>query len=224
MTSISLDTLVTRIARNARKAAFSVQSMPISSINSTLTIMADLLQSHRAEIERENKKDIRFAVAKKLSPAMIDRLTITDKTIASMARGLNEVAALSSPVGQEYERRVRPNGLVIYKLRVPIGVIGIIYESRPNVTVDAAAICLKSGNAVILRGGSEALHSNLALVKLFRTALAKAGLPADAIGAIPVSDRAAIECLLRQNDYIDLIIPAEERASSGWLRRNPSFR
>ncbi len=207
MTSLSLDTLVTRIARNARKAALSLQSMPVGLINSALTIMADLLQSHRVEIERENKKDIRFAASRKLSPAMIDRLTIADKTIASMVRGVNEVAALSSPVGQEYDRRVRPNGLVIYKLRVPIGVVGIIYESRPNVTVDAAAICLKSGNAVILRGGSEALHSNLALVKLFRTALAKAGLPADAIGAIPVSDRAAIECLLRQSDYIDLIIP-----------------
>jgi glutamate-5-semialdehyde dehydrogenase len=207
MASVSLNTVVTRIARNARKAALTLQSVPKDSINYALTIMADLLRSHRAEMERENKRDIRSAASKKLSPAMIDRLTITDTTIASMARGLREVAALSSPVGQEYDRRVRPNGLVIYKLRVPIGVVGIIYESRPNVTVDAAAICLKSGNAVILRGGSEALHSNLALVKLFRAALAKAGLPADAIGAIPVSDRAAIECLLRQSDYIDLIIP-----------------
>ncbi len=207
MTSPSIDTTVVRIARNARKAALTLQSSPIGSINKALAIMANLLVGEKAAIRAANRKDLAAAAMKKLSPAMVDRLTISDKTIASMVRGLLEVAALSSPVGQEYERRIRPNGLEIYKLRVPIGVVGIIYESRPNVTVDAAAICLKSGNAVILRGGSEALHSNLALVKLFRSALLDAGLPADAIGAIPTTDRAAIERLLKLSDYIDLIIP-----------------
>ncbi len=207
MTSPSVDTTVVRIARSARKAALTLQSSPVGSINNALAIMANLLVSEKAAIHAANRKDLAAAATKNLSSAMVDRLTISDKTIASMVRGLLEVAALSSPVGQEYERRVRPNGLEIYKLRVPIGVVGIIYESRPNVTVDAAAICLKSGNAVILRGGSEALHSNLALVKLFRSALIKAGLPADAIGAIPTTDRAAIERLLKLSDYIDLIIP-----------------
>jgi glutamate-5-semialdehyde dehydrogenase len=215
MASTAIDTTVTRIARNARKAALSLQSVPIDAINRALAVMANLLSTEKAAIKAANKKDLGAAALKNLSPAMIDRLTISDKTIASMVRGLLEVAALSSPVGQEYDARSRPNGLEIYKLRVPIGVVGIIYESRPNVTVDAAAICLKSGNAVILRGGSEALHSNLALGKLFRAAIVQAGLPADAVGVIPTSDRAAIERLLTLNDYIDLIIP---RGGEGLIR------
>ena len=211
----NLKSAVDKIARSGRKAALSLQSASLDDINRALHIMAEKLAAAGSAIKRENAKDIAAAKIKKLSPAMIDRLTISDKTLASMIRGLLEVAELSSPVGKEYDQRVRPNGLEIFKLRVPIGVVCIIFESRPNVTVDAAAICLKSGNAVILRGGSEALHSNLALVKLFRSSCVEAGLPGDAVQAIPVTDRAAIDHLLKLDQQIDLVIP---RGGEGLIR------
>ena len=211
----NLKSTVDKIARNGRKASLALQSASLTDINRALLLMAKKLAASGTAIKKENAKDIAAARLKKLSPAMIDRLTISDKTLVSIIRGLTEVAGLSSPVGKEYDLRVRPNGLEIYKLRVPIGVVCIIYESRPNVTVDAAAICLKSGNAVILRGGSEALHSNLALVKLFRSSCLEAGLPGDAIQAIPVTDREAIDHLLKLDQEIDLVIP---RGGEGLIR------
>jgi glutamate-5-semialdehyde dehydrogenase len=214
-TAKNLDTLVLGIARKARSAGLKLQNIPQQAITDALLAMAELIDAERKALSLANAKDLAAARKAGMAPAMIDRLTLSEKTVASMIRGLREVAALKSPIGREYDARVRPNGLAISKLRVPIGVVGIIYESRPNVTVDAAAICLKSHNAVILRGGSEALHSNLALVKLFGKALDRAGVPKDAIQAIPVTDRKAIEKLLVLDELVDLVIP---RGGEGLIR------
>jgi len=199
--------LITAIADKARKAGLELQNAPVKKIHRALLLMAKHISADKTAIQRENEKDLRAAQLKNMSPALLDRLTLSDKTIAAMILGLLEVAKLRSPIGREYDRRQRPNGLVITKIRVPIGVIAIIYESRPNVTVDAAAICLKSGNAVILRGGSESLYSNIALVKLFRAALREAGLPEDAVQVVPTADRSAVKHLLTLSEQIDLVIP-----------------
>ena len=202
-----LEPVIDRIALQAKKASLQLQGVPEKQVNRALLTMAKLLESEKKDLQKVNRRDLVAAKAKGLSSAMIDRLTLSDKTIAGMVRGLNEVAVLSSPVGTEYEHRIRPNGLSICKMKVPIGVVGIIYESRPNVTVDAAAICLKSQNAVILRGGSEAFHSNSALAALFKKAVSAAKLPVDSIQIIPTTDRRAIELLLVKDGQIDLIIP-----------------
>jgi glutamate-5-semialdehyde dehydrogenase len=202
-----LETVIDRIAQQAKKASLALQGVSEKQVNRALLTMAKLLAAEKEGLQKVNAKDLAAAREKGLSTAMIDRLTLSDKTINGMIKGLREVAALSSPVGTEYDHRVRPNGLSICKVTVPIGVVGIIYESRPNVTVDAAAICLKSQNAVILRGGSEAFHSNTALAALFKKALSAAKLPADAVQIIPTTDRAAIELLLKKEEQIDLIIP-----------------
>ncbi|MBN1761274.1 MAG: glutamate-5-semialdehyde dehydrogenase [Chitinispirillaceae bacterium] len=202
-----LEMTVDRIAQQAKKASLQLQGVTEKQVNKALLTMAKLLASEKANLQKINGRDLAAAKEKGLSSAMIDRLTLSDKTIGVMIRGLKEVAALSSPVGTEYEHRVRPNGLSICKVMVPIGVVGIIYESRPNVTVDAAAICLKSQNAVILRGGSEAFHSNTALAALFKKAVTAAKLPADAVQIIPTTDRKAIELLLKKEEQVDLIIP-----------------
>ncbi|OQY12754.1 MAG: glutamate-5-semialdehyde dehydrogenase [Desulfobacteraceae bacterium 4572_187] len=146
---------------------------------------------------------------------MMDRLTVTDATVISMAKGLREISQLNDPIGSKSEAWLRPNGLEISRMRIPLGVIGIIYESRPNVTIDAAGLCLKAGNAVILRGGSEALHSNQALASIISQALAETGLPEKAVQIIPIRDREAIKVLLNQEEFIDLIIP---RGGEGLIR------
>ncbi|HON10679.1 MAG TPA: glutamate-5-semialdehyde dehydrogenase [Chitinispirillaceae bacterium] len=215
MASTNLQKTIDRIASEARKAALLMQDVKVAKINSALLLLSKMLVKEKELIQKENRKDIAKARKAGLSSAMIDRLTITDKTIASMAKGLSEVAALKSPVGTEYDLRKRPNGLSIYKMRVPIGVVGIIYESRPNVTVDAAAICLKSLNSVILRGGSEAFNSNMVLTSLFSKALIKSGLPSEAVQLLPTTDRKAIELMLEKDDQIDLIIP---RGGEGLIR------
>jgi len=167
--------------------------------------MADALESHEADLLKANQVDLRAAVG--LSPAAIDRLTLTPKRITEMATGLREVAALPDPVGQVFGLARRPNGMQVGRMRVPIGVIGIIYESRPNVTADAASLCLKSGNAVVLRGGSEAIQSNAAIVRVISEAGGKAGIPEGAITFIENPDRQISVLLLKQDKYIDLIIP-----------------
>jgi glutamate-5-semialdehyde dehydrogenase len=159
------------------------------------------------EIHAENEKDIKAARAAGLPPAMIDRLTISAGTLAAMAAGLGEVADLPDPVGSCGPSWVRPNGLQIARMRIPLGVIGIIYESRPNVTVDAAGLCLKAGNAVLLRGGSEALNSNRSLAAVIGRALEESGLPRTAVQVVPVAERTAVNALLKQEESIDLIIP-----------------
>jgi glutamate-5-semialdehyde dehydrogenase len=211
----SLQRCVDSIALRARKAATILAESSPAAINRTLTIMAGLLESHRDSLMEQNRKDVRAARKKGLSVAMIDRLTLTGKTIGAMVRGLREVTSIRSPLGKTFDHRTRPNGLSICKVRVPIGVVAIIYESRPNVTVDAAAICLKSNNAVVLRGGTESFHSNRALAGLFVKALAAAGLPSDAIQMVPTTDRAAVTMLLKKEGLIDLVIP---RGGEGLIR------
>lgn len=211
----SLTKTIDQISRDAKRAALQLQSVRPGQINKALHRMAALLKSEQVLLNKENNRDLKLATEKKVAPAMIDRLTLSDKAVTGMIRGLHEITELTSPVGTIYDERTRPNGLHITKMRVPIGVVGIIYESRPNVTVDAAAICLKSQNAVILRGGSESFYSNSILAKLFSQALSEAGLPKKAIQVIPTTDRLAVELLLQKNDQIDLIIP---RGGEGLIR------
>ena len=169
--------------------------------------MAKSLQKKSKDLISENRKDIEFAKKKKLSKALIDRLTLNQKRVNEMAQGLVEVAALPDPVGEITGMWQRPNGMSVGKMRVPIGVIGIIYESRPNVTADAAALCLKAGNAVVLRGGSEAIHSNRAIVKVLREAARKQGLHQGAVTFIDIPEREAVMEMLKLEGIIDLIIP-----------------
>jgi len=175
--------------------------------NTALAEMAKALQKKVKELIAENKKDIQFARKKGLSRALIDRLTLTERRIFEMAEGLVEVSSLPDPVGEIVKMRQRPNGMSVGKMRVPIGVIGIIYESRPNVTADAAGLCLKAGNAVILRGGSEAIHSNKAIVKILRETAKKQGLHQGAITFIDIPEREAIMEMLKLEGIVDLIIP-----------------
>ena len=192
-------------ATQAKTAAPQLALLSTDVKNTALLAMADALESHETDLLKANQLDLRAAVG--LSPAAIDRLTLTPKRITEMATGLREVAALPDPVGQVFGIVRRPNGMQVGRMRVPIGVIGIIYESRPNVTADAASLCLKSGNAVVLRGGSEAIQSNAAIVKVISEAGGKAGIPEGAITFIENPDRQISVLLLKQDKYIDLIIP-----------------
>ena len=195
------------IAQNARSASVALSRCSADQKNRALMEMAEELVRKEAYLQEENGKDLEYARQADLSAAMLDRLMLKASTIGAMAGGLREVAALPDPVGKVTSMWRRPNGLLVGKMRIPLGVIGIIYESRPNVTADAAALCLKSGNAVILRGGSEAIHSNLAIAGLLRGVLKKMGLPGEAIQLIPITDRAAVNEMLQLEEYIDVIIP-----------------
>lgn len=216
MSTAQLTKSIDMLTAKSRCAAEELAAVPVLRINRALKSMATLLKQEKTRLQKENQKDLVAGRKKGLSSAMIDRLTLSDKTIQSMIDGLTVVAKLNSPVGEHFDERIRPNGLRIYKTKVPIGVVGIIYESRPNVTVDAAAICLKSQNAVILRGGSEAFHSNVALAKLFARALKSNNLPSAAVQLINTTDRAAVDILLQKDDCIDLVIP---RGGEGLIRR-----
>lgn len=202
-------------ATEAREGARSLARASSQQKNAALLSMAEALRKRAKELIRENAKDIRFAREKGLSRAMIDRLTLTDKRIGEMAQGLVEVAALPDPVGEVLRMWQRPNGMTVGRMRVPIGVIGIIYESRPNVTADATSLCLKAGNAVILRGGSEAVHSNKAIVKILREVAQRQGIHKGAITFIDLVDRTAVMEMLRLEGVIDLIIP---RGGEGLIR------
>jgi len=194
-------------AKEAREGARVLAKASAGQKNAALLEMAKALQKRAEELISENKKDIQYARKKALSKAMIDRLTLTEKRVSEMAQGLVEVEALPDPVGEIVKVQRRPNGMSVGKMRVPIGVIGIIYESRPNVTADAAGLCLKAGNAVILRGGSEAIHSNKAIVKVLRDAAKKQGLHQGAITFIDIPEREAIMEMLKLEGIVDLIIP-----------------
>ena len=204
---MTVESVVIDMARAAKAAAREIARCPTLRKNAMLLRLADLIRENAIVIKQENARDVVDAQKSGLSAAMIDRLTITDATIQSMMNGLREVAALEDPVGASIRSYRRPNGLEVSRVRIPLGVIGIIYESRPNVTIDAAALCLKSGNAVILRGGSEAHHSNQVLAALIGRALQEAGLPKESAQVIPVRDRSAVTTLLQQEEWIDLIIP-----------------
>jgi len=205
--SADLESLVTDIARRARAASLVLATASTAAKNAALARLAELLPASTAALIEANARDLAEAKASGLTTAQIDRLTLNAQRIAKTAEGVRQVAALPDPVGEELERTVRPNGLEILKLRVPIGVIGIIYEARPNVTIDCAVLCLKSGNAAILRGGKEIFHTNTALAALLTQALAFAGLPADAVQLIPTTDRAALNTLLKLDAYVHCIIP-----------------
>jgi glutamate-5-semialdehyde dehydrogenase len=204
---MDIKTQVIGIAENARRAANILAGTSTGTKNRALIKMSEELIKRKDYLIEENKKDLDYANKKGLSSAMIDRLTLDTSTIEGMAKGLMEVAALPDPVGKVTSMWKRPNGLLVGKMRIPLGVIGIIYESRPNVTADAAALCMKSGNAVILRGGSEAINSNLAIAAILRDVLNDAGIPDNAIQVIPVTDRQAVREMLSLEEYIDIIIP-----------------
>lgn len=204
---MDLKKLMLDMAKAARDAGRVVSKLPTVTKNNVLLSMAEELVKQTKKIQKANGKDLQAAKKKGPSAAFIDRLTLTDKVIKAMADGLAEVAALPDPVGEVVKMWRRPNGLQVGRMRIPLGVIGMIYESRPNVTVDAAALCLKAGNAILLRGGSEAIHSNLVLAGVLQESLDKFKVPGEAIQVIPVTDREAVKEMLLLEEYIDLIIP-----------------
>jgi glutamate-5-semialdehyde dehydrogenase len=199
--------LVEEKARRAKAVAPIMASLSTEVKNRALLNMADALWERREFIFERNAEDVENARHANLSPALIDRLLLNEGRLESICKSLHEVAALPDPVGEIIEGWKRPNGLVLQKVRVPIGVIAVIYESRPNVTVDSAALCLKAGNCVVLRGGKEALNSNIALASVITQAVAEAGVPADAIQLIDIPEREAAQELMRLNGLIDLLIP-----------------
>jgi glutamate-5-semialdehyde dehydrogenase len=212
---MSIEKTIQEMAEAARGAAREIGRCSADLKNEVLLDIAAGLQAEASFIQQENEKDLTRAKEQGLSAAMLDRLKVTDSTIQSMADGLKAVASLSDPVGSLSQSWLRPNGLQVSRMRIPLGVIGIIYESRPNVTVDAAGLCLKAGNAVILRGGSEALDSNKALSTIIKGALEKTGLAGEIVQVVSVRDRTAVQALLRQEEFIDLIIP---RGGEGLIR------
>ncbi len=195
------------MAKSAKSAATALSRVSSVVKNKALLHMAEELIKHKDDLMAENAKDLEYAQTIGLSAAMLDRLALKEATIEGMAGGLREVAALPDPVGRVTSMWKRPNGLLVGRMRIPLGVIGIIYESRPNVTSDAAALCLKSGNAVILRGGSEAIHSNLAIARILQNCLKQVGIPETAIQVIPMTEREAVYEMLQLDELIDLIIP-----------------
>jgi len=195
------------MAKDAKQSARFLRVAKRAEKDAALEFMAERILSKKEEIITINAKDTTLARENGLNPAMIDRLTLDEKTITSMIVGLQEVAALPDPVGEVTGMWKRPNGLQVGQIRIPLGVIGFIYESRPNVTVDAAALCIKSGNAVLLRGGSEAMHSNLILNEILSEALKKANLPEKSIQVIPYKEHEAVGILLSMDKYVDMIIP-----------------
>lgn len=203
------------MAKQARKAARELANLSTARKNAVLTKMAAALETQKDFIRSENEKDLATGREKGLSAAMLDRLELSDKVIGSMVAGVQEVIALPDPVGEISDMARRPSGIVVGRMRIPLGVIGMIYESRPNVTVDAGVLCLKAGNGVLLRGGSEAIHSNLALAKVMQEVLAEEKINPAALQVIPVTDREAVTVLLSLEDDIDLIIP---RGGEGLIR------
>lgn len=204
------------LGRQARQASKVLRHAPGHVKAQALRAMARHLIEQKSSLQAENAKDLEAARENNLEPALLDRLTLSDRTIETMAAGLEQIAAMPDPIGSISASTIRPNGMRVAQMRVPIGVIGIIYESRPNVTVDAAALCMKSGNATILRGGSEAFHSNQSLGKIIQAGLAEAGLPAHAVQVVNTTDRAAVGELITMTDHIDVIIP---RGGKGLITR-----
>lgn len=210
-----LASMIEDMAKHAKEASRHLRRLERAPKDAALRLMATRLMERQADIIKENKKDLSKSKKAGLSPAMIDRLTLDETVIKGMADGLEEVAVLPDPVGQITGTWKRPNGLLVKRVRIPLGVIGFIYESRPNVTVDAASLCLKSGNAVILKGGSEAISSNLILADLLEGALKESGLPPKAIQVIPSTNREAVSILIGLEDFLDIIIP---RGGEGLIR------
>jgi len=207
--------MILEICKRAKKVSYKLAMLSTERKNRALHKMAEALEKNVDKILEANRKDVEAAKAKGVKPALLDRLILNERRIANMARCLREVAGLPDPVGEIVKTWTRPNGLIIGQIRVPLGVVGIIYESRPDVTSDASGICIKSGNAVILRGGSDAINSNVAIGEVLREALAEAGLPKDAIQVVSVTARSAAEELMRMREYVDVLIP---RGGAGLIK------
>ena len=212
---MSLETMIKDMAKSGKEASRELRKVSRAKKDAALQVIAGKLLEREKAIRQENEKDLALAKEQGLSSAMLDRLTLDAKTLQSMADALHEVAALPDPVGEVTGMWKRPNGLMVGRVRIPLGVIGFIYESRPNVTVDAASLCLKAGNAVILKGGSEAIRSNLILGQILTEALEETGLPPAAIQVIPTTEREATRILLQQEEEVDVIIP---RGGEGLIR------
>lgn len=204
---MNIESYIAQIVKNAKTASRNIASANTTIKNTALNHIAEGIISSTTMLKAENEKDVIPAQKAGLSEAIIDRLRLTDSRIKGMAEGVKQIINLPDPVGDVIWERIRPNGLQIQKVRVPIGVIVIIYESRPNVTADAAALCLKAGNAVILRGGKESIHSNIAIYKILTSALEKAGLNKHCIQLVEVIEREAIDYLLKADQYVDVVIP-----------------
>lgn len=215
MDRAQIETTVLDMVKKAKAAARVIGAMPAALKNTLLVEIGQALVAQQPFILAENAKDMAVAEQKGLSSAMLNRLQITAKGIQDMVQGLGEVAALEDPVGEVSEMRRRPSGITVGRMRVPLGVILMIYESRPNVTIDSAALCLKAGNAIILRGGSEAIHSNLALAKVLQEVLAKHAVDPAIVQVLSFTEREGIDWLLQQEEYIDLVIP---RGGEGLIR------
>ena len=207
MNPIDIPVYVAEVGRRARAASRATARAATAAKDAALLAAAAAIRREAASLAAVNAKDLEAARATGHDAAFVDRLALTPKVIESMAVGLEQIAALPDPVGEISDMRFRPSGIQVGKMRVPLGVIGIVYESRPNVTIDAAGLCVKSGNATILRGGSEAIHSNRALAALVREGLEAAGLPADAVQLIDTTDRAAVGALISSPEWVDVIVP-----------------
>jgi glutamate-5-semialdehyde dehydrogenase len=207
---------MTDIGRAARKASRAMAKADTAAKNRALQLIAAAIRRDAALLTAANQKDLDAARANGLAAALVDRLTLSEKAIATMAEGLEQIAALPDPIGEITNMKHRPSGIQVGQMRVPLGVIGIIYEARPNVTVDAAGLCIKSGNATILRGGSEAIHCNQALAKLVKEGLAGAGLPSEAVQIIETTDRAVVGAMITMPEFIDVIVP---RGGKGLIER-----
>lgn len=205
-----------QLGQEARQASRAMAKADTQTKNQALLFIAAAIQREAHALLAANQQDIAAAKANGMDDAMLDRLTLTEKSIANMAEGLTQIASLPDPIGEMSDFKYRPSGIQIGKMRVPLGVIGIIYEARPNVTIDAAGLCIKSGNACILRGGSEAIHCNQALAKLVHEGLAKAGLPENAVLVVETTDRAAVGELITMKAFVDVIVP---RGGKGLIER-----
>jgi len=213
---VDIKQYMTRLGRQARQASRAMARAGTNQKNAALLAMAGALEAGRETLLAANREDLQAGRDKGLDAALLDRLELNDERIASMAEGLRQIAALPDPVGEISDMAYRPSGIQVGKMRVPLGVIGIIYESRPNVTADAAALCLKSGNAAILRGGSEAEHSNQAIAACIHAGLQQAGLPDEAVQVIETTDRAAVGELITMPEFVDVIVP---RGGKGLIER-----
>ena len=204
------------LGKSARKASRAIANADSNAKNLALTEIANAILREKDSLLAANAKDLAAAKESGLESALVDRLTLTAKTVDSMAEGLLQIASLADPIGQMNNFKYMPSGIQVGQMRVPLGVIGIIYEARPNVTADAAGLCIKSGNAAILRGGSEAIHCNQALAKLVHEGLEKAGLPKEVVQVVETTDRAAVGELITMKDYVDVIVP---RGGKGLIER-----
>ncbi len=213
--SEKISELILNICKKAKEASYILARLPTETKNKALYNMADALEENAEEILEANKKDVEASRAKGVREALLDRLILTKSRISKMAQCLREVAELPDPIGEIVKTWVRPNGLIIGQMRVPLGVVAVIYESRPDVTSDAAGICLKSGNAVILRGGSDAINSNITIGRILSEAAVKSGIPDGAIQVVPITERSAALELMKMREYVDVLIP---RGGAGLIR------